>query len=197
MNAPTIDFATSILHTLAPVALVIVIVALLMAISLLPYAGTRAASSGQVSALAASTATPVTLHYTFDDDAADCEYDPDYDSGENSYYPVDDFEDGSFADGLLAPGDPGFDFATQGVVYEEGVLYTWYSENVLPGYGLTELNENGRHAGEDGLIRDGEGYIAVASSDHPLGTVLSTPFGFAKVYDTGCPSGNIDVYTNY
>jgi hypothetical protein len=89
------------------------------------------------------------------------------------------------------------EFQWLGVVSDGDRTYTWYSENVLPGYGLTELNENGRHAGEDGLIRDGEGYIAVASSDHPLGTVLSTPFGFAKVYDTGCPSGNIDVYTNY
>lgn len=90
------------------------------------------------------------------------------------------------------------DFQSAGVVYgEDGTRYTWYSQNILPGGGLDELNANGRHVDESGYIRDGDGYIAVASSDHDMGTVLDTPFGKAKVYDTGCSSGTVDVYTDF
>ena len=89
------------------------------------------------------------------------------------------------------------DFKSQGVVYDGGVKYTWYSQNVLPGNGLTELNNNGRTVNSEGLVVDGDGYVAVASSDHEKGTVIDTPCGKAKVYDTGCPSGVVDVYTNY
>lgn len=88
------------------------------------------------------------------------------------------------------------EFQWLGVVEEDGVRYTWYSQNVLPGGGLDELNANGRHV-EGGYVVDGDGYIAVASSDHEIGEVVETPFGAAKVYDTGCASGTIDVYTNF
>lgn len=88
------------------------------------------------------------------------------------------------------------EFQWMGVVEEDGVRYTWYSQNVLPGGGLNELNANGRHV-ENGFVVDGDGYIAVASSDYAMGTVVDTPFGEAKVYDTGCASGTIDVYTNF
>lgn len=88
------------------------------------------------------------------------------------------------------------EFQWLGVVEEDGVRYTWYSQNVLPGGGLDELNANGRHV-EGGYVVDGDGYIAVASSDYEKGTVIDTPFGEAKVYDTGCASGTIDVYTNF
>lgn len=89
-------------------------------------------------------------------------------------------------------------FKRDGVVYgEDGTKYTWYSENVLPGGGLTELNNNGRWVDDDGFIRDGDGYIAVASDDYSIGTVLDTPFGQAKVYDCGCPSGTVDVYVSF
>lgn len=94
----------------------------------------------------------------------------------------------------------GYDYAFMqaGVVYgSDGTRYTWYSQNVLPGGGLTELNNNGRHVNEKGYVCDGDGYIAVASSDHPKGTIIETPFGTAKVYDTGCASGTIDVYTDF
>lgn len=88
------------------------------------------------------------------------------------------------------------EFQWMGVVEEGGVRYTWYSQNVLPGGGLNELNANGRHV-EGGFVVDGDGYIAVASSDHAMGEIVETPFGAAKVYDTGCASGTIDVYTNF
>ena len=90
------------------------------------------------------------------------------------------------------------DFRSAGVVYgEDGTRYTWYSQNVLAGNGLIELNNNGRHVNEDGYVCDGEGYIAVASSDHEQGTIVETPFGTGKVYDSGCASGTIDVYTDF
>lgn len=89
------------------------------------------------------------------------------------------------------------DFKSAGVVYENGTRYTWYSQNVLPGGGLDELNSNGRHVDDDGYIRDGDGYIAVASSDHNQGDIVDTPWGQGKVYDSGCDSGTIDIYTNF
>ena len=90
------------------------------------------------------------------------------------------------------------EFQWQGVVYDdEGHLYTYYSERILPGAGLTELNENGRHS-EDGFVKDGDGYIAVASSSHEKGEVVDTPFGKGKVYDTGyLQDGQIDVYVSF
>ena len=89
------------------------------------------------------------------------------------------------------------EFQWMGVVEDGDHFYTWYSENVLPGGGLTELNENGRHS-EDGFVKDGDGYIAVASSDYEKGTIVDTPFGPGKVYDTGSLApGQIDVYTSF
>ena len=88
-------------------------------------------------------------------------------------------------------------FQQAGVVYHDGVRYTWYSENVLPGGGLDELNSNGRDVSAEGYVIDGDGYISVASSDHEIGTVLDTPFGMAKVYDSGCESGTVDIYTSW
>ena len=84
-----------------------------------------------------------------------------------------------------------------GVVYQYGFRYTWYSERVLPGYGLWELNNNGRWTDQYGLVRDGEGYIAVANSDCPKLSIVPTPFGAGKVYDCGCASGTIDIYVSW
>ena len=91
------------------------------------------------------------------------------------------------------------DFKRAGIVYDEnGTRFTWYSQNVLPGGGLTALNNNGRHVGENGFIYDGDGYIAVASDDTPQGEIVDTPWGKGKVYDSGNGSGNgYDVYTNF
>ena len=88
------------------------------------------------------------------------------------------------------------EFQWLGVVEDGGVTYTWYSENVLSGGGLDDLNSNGRWS-DGSFVRDGDGYIAVASSDYENGTVVDTPWGEAKVYDTGCESGKIDVYTSF
>lgn len=87
------------------------------------------------------------------------------------------------------------DLYNQGRLYWGDYQYTWYSENVLPGYGLAI---EGRHTDADGFVCDGEGYICVASSSLNKGTIVDTPFGRqGKVYDSGCDWGTIDVYVNW
>lgn len=85
---------------------------------------------------------------------------------------------------------------SRGAQYFDGHKETYYSQNVLPGSGL---NIPGRHVADDGTIRDGEGYISVAAdpSYMPRGSVLMTSLGPAKVYDTGCAYGTIDIYVNW
>ncbi len=83
---------------------------------------------------------------------------------------------------------------SKGVVYYNGHRETWYSQRVLPGGGL---HIPGRHVASDGTIRDADGYICVASSDLSKGTVVETSLGTGKVYDSGCASGTIDIYTDW
>ena len=117
-------------------------------------------------------------------------YEPYYE--EPAYYaPVEYAAPYDTTDGISAS-----EFQWMGVVEQDGTRYTWYSQNALPGGGLDELNANGRHV-EGGYVMDADGYIAVASSDYPIGTTLDTPFGAARVYDTGCASGTVDVYTDF
>ena len=113
-----------------------------------------------------------------------------YVAPEPTYYEADYYEP-------PAAVDSSTDLRTMGVVYDGGTRYTWYSQAVLPGGGLTELNSNGRTLDGAGHVVDGDGYIAVASSDHEVGTVLDTPWGAAKVYDCGCDSGTVDIYTQW
>lgn len=84
----------------------------------------------------------------------------------------------------------------RGALYFNGHKETYYSERVLPGTGL---NIPGRHVAEDGTVRDGDGYICVAADTSylPKGSVLITSLGPAKVYDTGCAYGTIDIYVNW
>lgn len=82
----------------------------------------------------------------------------------------------------------------KGVIYFNGHRETYYSQKVLPGGGL---NIPGRHVASDGTIRDADGYICVASSDLAWGTLVETSLGMGKVYDSGCASGTIDIYTNW
>jgi hypothetical protein len=85
---------------------------------------------------------------------------------------------------------------SRGAQYFDGHKETYYSQNVLPGPGL---NIPGRHVADDGTIRDGEGYISVAADPSFMarGTTLMTSLGPAKVYDTGCAYGTIDIYVNW
>ncbi|WP_071130900.1 coiled-coil domain-containing protein [Enterococcus timonensis] len=82
-------------------------------------------------------------------------------------------------------------FLTQGVVYANGYKFTYYSQSVLPGGGLSIP---GRHVSSDGYVCDGDGYIVAAGSD-AKGTVIPTPFGAsAKIYDRGTTGNHIDIY---
>ena len=83
-----------------------------------------------------------------------------------------------------------------GVVYFNGHKETYYSQKVLPGGGL---RIPGRHVAEDGTVRDEEGYICVAADWNylPYGATVLTSLGPARVYDTGCDYGVIDIYVNW
>lgn len=82
-----------------------------------------------------------------------------------------------------------YDFLTAGIVYHNGNKFSYYSQSVLPGGGL---NIPGRHT-DGGFVKDGDGYICVAN-DGPLGSVISTPWGDAKIYDRGTSGNHYDVY---
>lgn len=89
-------------------------------------------------------------------------------------------------DGVLTP--------SKGVNNFGGHRETYYSQKVLPGHGLVIP---GRHVAEDGTIRDANGFLCLASSDYPKGTQVMTSLGMGIVYDTGCASGTIDIYTDW
>lgn len=96
-----------------------------------------------------------------------------------------------YTDATYAPSD----LYTQGRLYYGDYQYTWYSERVLPGYGLAI---DGRHTDDEGFVCDGDGYICVASGSLEKGTVVDTPFGReGRVYDCGCPSNVLDIYVNW
>ncbi len=71
---------------------------------------------------------------------------------------------------------------------------TWYSQSVLPGGGL---DIPGRHVDEQGLIRDADGYICVASMELSKGTIVETSLGMGKVYDYCEVPNTIDIYTDW
>lgn len=87
------------------------------------------------------------------------------------------------------------DFKFRGVVNDNGLKYTYYSQSVLPGRGL---KIPGRHVNSGGYVSDSNGYIVLAAGRSvPKGTVINTPFGYqGKVYDTcaSCDSTWFDVY---
>lgn len=85
---------------------------------------------------------------------------------------------------------------SRGAIFYNGHRETYYSEKVLPGTGL---NIPGRHVAEDGTIRDADGYICVAADPSYMarGSVLITSLGPAKVYDSGCAYGTIDIYVSW
>lgn len=86
-------------------------------------------------------------------------------------------------------------FRNKGVVHWGGWRWTYYSQRVLPGGGL---KIPGRHVNSMGYVCDGNGYICLAATSLRKGTIVDTPFGAkGKVYDSGCPYGTLDVYTNW
>lgn len=86
-------------------------------------------------------------------------------------------------------------FRNLGVIQWNGWKWTWYSERVLPGGGLSIP---GRHNDADGYVCDENGYLCLSSSSLSKGSIIDTPLGKqGKVYDTGCDSNVIDVYVNW
>ena len=85
---------------------------------------------------------------------------------------------------------------SRGALYFNGHKETYYSEKVLPG---ASLSIPGRHVADDGTIRDGDGFICVAADPSYMSkySILITSLGPAKVYDTGCAPGTIDIYTSW
>lgn len=83
-------------------------------------------------------------------------------------------------------------FKRDGVIYQDGYNYTWYSSNVLHHYRTEEWT-----AGDDGIYRTDDGYVVVASDDDNYGDIVDTPFGDGIVLDSGSGSGIRDIYTNY
>ncbi len=83
-----------------------------------------------------------------------------------------------------------------GVTYFDDHRETFYSQNSLPGTGLWIP---GRHVADDGTIRDGQGFICAAadSAFKNRYDVVLTSLGPAKIYDTGCPYGTIDIYVDW
>lgn len=73
---------------------------------------------------------------------------------------------------------------------------TWYSTNEAAGQ-TTEREIPGKHVADDGTIRDKDGFICVASSDHEFYSIVMTSVGPGKVYDCGCNIGTIGVYTTW
>ena len=79
-----------------------------------------------------------------------------------------------------------------GVNYHDGWRETYYSSNVLYHYRTGEWT-----ADSNGVYRDSNGYVVVASTSDPFGSIVRTSFGPGKVYDTGCAIGTHDIYTNW
>ena len=80
----------------------------------------------------------------------------------------------------------------QGVNYYNGRRETWYSSNVLYHKDTAQWTLDA-----NGVYRDSDGYVVIASSDHSFGDTVETSHGAGKVYDTGCPNGTTDIYVNW
>lgn len=89
--------------------------------------------------------------------------------------------------------DP-LNFRSMGVLNDGTYRYTYYSSNVLYHYMTSQWT-----VGSDGIYRDSNGRVIVASDDYPKGTVVNSPiFGECIVQDTGVgSSGTLDVYTKF
>lgn len=82
-----------------------------------------------------------------------------------------------------------------GVITWNNYRWTWYSQKVLPGGGLSIP---GRHVDENGYVCDENDRICLASGFVDKGTVVSTPFGKEGcVYDYCATANTYDVYTNF
>lgn len=83
------------------------------------------------------------------------------------------------------------EFLFKGRIHWGPFEYTYYSQSVLPGGGLSIP---GRHVSEDGYVCDKDDFIVLAGSA-PKGSIYPTPFGkWGKIYDRGTYGNHLDVY---
>lgn len=89
--------------------------------------------------------------------------------------------------------DP-YNFKSAGVLYDSNYRYTYYSSNVLRHYKTDQWT-----LGSDGIYRDSNGRVIVASDDYAQGTVVNSElFGECVVEDCGVgSSGTLDVYVGF
>ena len=89
------------------------------------------------------------------------------------------------------------EFIDCGIVNYDDNIFTYYSENVLPGNGL---DIPGRYTDDEGYVCDVDGYVVLATPDediYPRYSTIELPTGrMGKFYDY-CPEGSIDVYVNW
>lgn len=79
-----------------------------------------------------------------------------------------------------------------GVFYYNGKVEKYYSSKNLYHYRTSELSLDAY-----GFYHDTDGLFFVASSDYPLGTIITTSMGQSRVCDCGCACGVIDFYVNW
>lgn len=83
---------------------------------------------------------------------------------------------------------------SKGKVIFNGHYETWYSEKKLPGKGL---KIPGRHTDKNGLVKDKDGNICVATNLVKMGETIDTSLGMGKRYDTCGGNDIVDIYTNW
>ena len=90
------------------------------------------------------------------------------------------------------------EFRQAGVINWHGYMFTWYTQRILPGGGLSIP---GRYLDRNGFVCDKDDYIVVAitPADRRAHTIVATPFGkYGKCYDCGCGGSQWrDIYTNW
>lgn len=82
----------------------------------------------------------------------------------------------------------------KGRVLFNGHYETWYSQKKLPGKGL---KIPGRHVTSDGLVRDQNNNICVATTLVGMGQGIATSLGPGVRYDTCNTPNTVDIYTNW
>lgn len=132
------------------------------------------------------------VEYSYEDESYEGDIEEDNcDETYDDEYVVEDATSQDDYDVIYTP----VDFQNLGIINWGGWSWTFYSQQVLPGEGLTIP---GRYVDYNGYVCDENDYICLASSSLDKGTVVDTPFGkMGKVYDCGCPTYILDVYVDW
>lgn len=117
-----------------------------------------------------------------------------YDEGSDGY------ADGGYSDYPGEGGGYGQLTRSNGVNSYGGHTETWYSTSEAGG-SATAVPVPGLHVDDNGVFRDGDGYVVVASDDLGYGSVVDTSHGAGKVYDNfggwKAGTGDVDIYTTW